>query len=189
VLEVDGRARCEATVSFAEPPKAGAQWQDVAMPSVPAPESLPKDVDVAAANAWPDWNLDEEEFEWGWVDEPWRAWEGGVAAESRWSTWLRPRAPLPPDPRVHAAALALASDYLSHWSASRRLGRAFPPGSYVSLDHVVHVHRGPVWDDWWLFHDRSDVAHGGRPLVHRRVFTRDGALVASVVQEALIVEP
>jgi acyl-CoA thioesterase-2 len=189
-LDHDGRLLCEATASFAAVPAGETGWQDVAMPVVPPPESLPNDEAVAEKAGWTNWNLEEEEFEWGFVGEPWRASEAsGPAGDSRWSTWLRPRQPLPPDPRVHAAALVFASDYVSHWSASLRLGRQVLPGVFASLDQSVHIHRTPRWDDWWLLHNWSEIAHEGRALWHRQIFSRDGALVASIRQEALLADP
>jgi acyl-CoA thioesterase II len=184
-LACHGRLHCVATASFAAPTPNGVGWQDVAMPPVPAPETLAKDLAVAAAEGW-SWDLETEEFEWGFLGERGRARDGAPASDSQWSVWLRPRQPLPATWRMHEAALVYASDYVSHWSASRRLGRAFGPGVFASVDHQVHVHRQPIWDDWWLFHSWSDVAHAGRALWHRRIFARDGALVASVAQEALI---
>jgi acyl-CoA thioesterase II len=187
-LDCHGRLHCEATASFAVPTRDGVNWQDVAMPPVPPPETLPKDVAVAEAEGWT-WDLEHEEFEWGFLGERGRmSREGGAASDSHWSVWLRPRLPLPAIERVHEAALVFASDYVSHWSASRRLGRTFGPGGFASLDHQVHVHRLPIWDDWWLFHSWSDVAHAGRALLHRRIFARDGALIASVAQEGLIAD-
>jgi acyl-CoA thioesterase-2 len=186
VLDCRGRVHCEATVSFAAPTPDGVAWQDVAMPPVPAPETLAKDVGIAEAEGWT-WDLEHEEFEWGFLGERGRtSREGGPASDSHWSVWLRPRQLLPAVERVHEAALVYASEYVSHWSAARRLGRAFGPGVFASLDHQVHVHRMPIWDDWWLFHGWSDVAHAGRALWHRQIFARDGALLASVRQEALI---
>jgi acyl-CoA thioesterase-2 len=90
---------------------------------------------------------------------------------------------------VHAAAIAFLSDYSSQWSAARRLGRALPAGAFASLDQVVRIHRPARWDDWWLSHAWSDVAHDGRALWHRQLFDRRGALVASVSQEGLIRAP
>ena len=56
----------------------------------------------------------------------------------------------------------------------------------ASLDHSIWFHRPFRADDWWLFDQHSPVATGGRGLVNARIFDRDGLLVASVSQEALI---
>ena len=59
----------------------------------------------------------------------------------------------------------------------------------MTLDQALRIHPGRRWDDWWLLHDFCDVARDGRVLVHRRIFARDGALLASISQEALVAEP
>lgn len=188
-MRVDDRLVFEASASFVVAREADASaWQEIEAPAVPAPETLPSDLEVARTEGWTNWNLDEEEFEWGFVGRPWAAWEGAGPDTSAWCAWLRPRHPLPDDPRVHTAALAFASDYLSQWCASRRLGRRLEAGAFVSLDHALHIHRAPRWDDWWLFHDVCEVARAGRTLLRRRVYTRDGALLASVSQEGLLAE-
>lgn len=185
-IEHGDRILCHAALSFAAPGSDGPAWQDAPAPRAPAPETLPPDVEVAREEGWT-WDLEREEFEWGFVDRPWRAWERGEpASDSRWLMWLRPRQPLPGDPRVHAAALAYASDSLSHWSVCARLGRDYGPGFYVSLDQLVHVHRPSPWDDWWLFESRSELAHAGRALWQRRIFARDGTAIATVQQEGRI---
>ena len=61
------------------------------------------------------------------------------------------------------------------------------PGMQVaSLDHAVWFHRPFRADAWWLYDQASPAASGGRGLATARVFTEDGTLVASVVQEGLI---
>jgi acyl-CoA thioesterase-2 len=173
----------EATASLSAV-RDGVAWQDAAPPDVPGPESLPDDAEVARAEGWTDWKLDEEEFAWRFVGRPFDATES--PGETQWSVWMRPRVALPDDPRVHAAAVAFLSDYSSHWSAARRLGRALGPREFVSLDQMLHLHRPARWDDWWLSHAWSDVAHAGRTLWQRRLFDRSGALVASVRQEGML---
>jgi acyl-CoA thioesterase-2 len=99
---------------------------------------------------------------------------------------VRPQQALPDDPRLHAAALAYLGDYNSDWSVARRLGRGWLRGRFASLDHAMWVHRAARWNDWWLVTTRSDVAHAGRAFTSREVYTREGSLVASIVQEALV---
>ena len=54
--------------------------------------------------------------------------------------------------------------------------------------HDLHLplHRDLPWDDWRLITTECDVAHGGRALSRRMLFTPDGRLVASMAQEQLI---
>ena len=56
----------------------------------------------------------------------------------------------------------------------------------ASLDHAVWFHRPFRADDWLLYVQESPNAGGGRGLATGRLFTAEGTLVASVVQEGLI---
>jgi acyl-CoA thioesterase II len=58
--------------------------------------------------------------------------------------------------------------------------------SLASLDHAVWFHRPFRADEWLLYVQESPSAGGGRGLASGRFYTRDGVLVASVVQEGLI---
>jgi acyl-CoA thioesterase len=42
------------------------------------------------------------------------------------------------------------------------------------------------WDEWWLLASESEIAHAGRATTRRRLFSRDGRLVASMMQEQLL---
>jgi acyl-CoA thioesterase II len=185
----EGRLLVDATASFAAPGDGGAAWQEAEAPAVPAPETLPSDVELARTEGFTDWNPDEEEWAWGFLGRTWLSGSTPGGEPSGWRLWLRPRQPLPDDPRVHAAALAYSSDYWSQMSAARRLGRRLEAGGFVSLDHVLRIHQPARWDDWWLLDNWSEVARDGRALWHRRVYARDGALLASVSQEGLVVDP
>jgi acyl-CoA thioesterase-2 len=56
----------------------------------------------------------------------------------------------------------------------------------ASIDHVMWFHQPFRCDDWLLHVMESPSAHGARGLMRGRIFTRDGILVASTAQEALI---
>jgi acyl-CoA thioesterase II len=86
----------------------------------------------------------------------------------------------------NAAALAFLSDYHSHFPVARRLGGPFEPWGYTSLDQSLWVHRDVAWDTWLLLATESEAAHAGRALTRRQLFTRDGRIVASMMQEQLI---
>lgn len=56
----------------------------------------------------------------------------------------------------------------------------------ASLDHAMWFHR-PVRADAWLLYDQeSPTAQGGRGLGKGRIFTADGQLAVSVIQEGVI---
>jgi acyl-CoA thioesterase II len=56
----------------------------------------------------------------------------------------------------------------------------------ASLDHAMWFHRPFRADRWLLYAQDSPVAYGGRGLARGEVFTEQGDLVVSVVQEGLI---
>ena len=102
-------------------------------------------------------------------------------------TWLRYPASLPDDARVHACALAYLSDVdsvravvVSHRAADDE--RLF----LASLDHALWFHRRVQATDWLLFDTVGQGMTGTRGLATGRVFQRDGTLVATTAQEALV---
>jgi acyl-CoA thioesterase-2 len=102
--------------------------------------------------------------------------------------WLRVSGELPDDPLLHVCLMTYASDMtlldpvlLGHglsWMDGRTTG--------ASLDHAMWFHRPFRADRWLLYAQESPVAYGGRGLARGEVFTQDGDLVVSVVQEGLI---
>jgi acyl-CoA thioesterase II len=102
--------------------------------------------------------------------------------------WLRVDGDLPDDPLLHLCLMTYASDMtlldsvlLAHglsWADGRTMG--------ASLDHAMWFHRPFRADRWLLYAQESPVAYGARGLARGEVFTQDGELVVSVVQEGLI---
>jgi acyl-CoA thioesterase II len=107
---------------------------------------------------------------------------------SRNLVWLRADGDLPDDPLLHVCLMTYASDItlldsvlLAHglsWADRRTKG--------ASLDHAMWFHRRFRADRWLLYAQESPVAVGARGLARGEVFTADGELVVSVVQEGLI---
>jgi acyl-CoA thioesterase II len=56
----------------------------------------------------------------------------------------------------------------------------------ASLDHALWLHRPFRADEWLLYAQHSPSSHGARGFCRGSIFTREGALVASVVQEGLM---
>jgi acyl-CoA thioesterase II len=102
--------------------------------------------------------------------------------------WIRADGDLPDDPLVHVCVMTYASDMtlldsvlLAHglsWADGRTKG--------ASLDHAMWFHGGFRADRWLLYAQDSPVARGARGLARGEVYTRDGDVVVSVVQEGLI---
>ena len=59
----------------------------------------------------------------------------------------------------------------------------------ASLDHAMWFHRPFRADEWLLYDTDSPTSQGGRGLARGRIFTRDGRLAVSVIQEGLMRVP
>ncbi|HET9600785.1 MAG TPA: acyl-CoA thioesterase II [Acidimicrobiales bacterium] len=103
--------------------------------------------------------------------------------------WLRADGVLPDDPVLHACVLTYASDMtlidttllphgISGWSAEGL--------QLASLDHAMWFHRPFRADEWLLYDQWTPSTSDARGLAMGNIFTEDGHLVATVVQEGLI---
>jgi acyl-CoA thioesterase-2 len=95
---------------------------------------------------------------------------------------------LPDDPLLHVCLMTYASDMTLLDSVLLGHGLSWWDGrtTGVSLDHAMWFHRPFRADRWLLYAQDSPVAYGGRGLARGEVFTEEGELVLSVVQEGLI---
>ncbi len=102
--------------------------------------------------------------------------------------WLRVDGDLPDDPLLHVCLMTYASDMTLLDSVLLGHGLSWADGrtSGASLDHAMWFHRPFRADRWLLYAQDSPVAHSARGLAHGEVFTAEGELVVSVMQEGLI---
>ena len=116
---------------------------------------------------------------------------GSVDPQPHQAVWLRTRRGMPDDPLLHRAALAYLSDMTIQESILRAHGLTWMTQglSVASLDHAMWWHRPVRVDDWLLYVQESPTSRGGRGLATGRIYTRDGALVASVAQEVMVRVP
>jgi acyl-CoA thioesterase-2 len=157
------------------------------MPTVPDPETLPTRQDM--------WAEDEKTAELVKEDRPldmrWvtaHPLERGRPLPPDQQVWMRADGVLPDDPVLHACLLTYASDMTLLDTTLLPHGRSWADDGLMmaSLDHVMWFH-GPFRADEWLLYDQhTPSASGARGLAGGRVFTRDGRLIASVMQEGLI---
>ena len=112
----------------------------------------------------------------------------GVPREPRQSLWIRIAGRLPDDPAIHRAALAFLSDMtlLDTALAAHGFSVSDPEFQVASLDHALWFHRPCRADEWLLYAQDSPNAGGSRGLTRGLLYSREGALVASVAQEGLI---
>jgi acyl-CoA thioesterase-2 len=102
--------------------------------------------------------------------------------------WVRATGLLPADPAIHRATLAYFSDMTLLDTALVAHGRSVfhPEIQAASLDHALWLHRPFRADDWMLYVQDSPNARGGLGFSRGALYSRDGALIASVAQEGLI---
>ncbi len=166
-------------------PEEGYEHQD-RMPQVPGPEeSLDINAQIRGADgSFTEWDV----LDFRYIGSSHDLLAPDEDRPGRQQTWLRVNEPLPDDPLLHAAAFTYASDATIMGAALSPQGISIGTREVMvaSLDHSIWFHRPFRADDWWLFDQHSPVATGGRGLVNARIFDRDGLLVASVSQEALI---
>ncbi|MEM8621459.1 MAG: acyl-CoA thioesterase II [Actinomycetota bacterium] len=101
--------------------------------------------------------------------------------------WLRADGRLPDDPVLHACVLTYASDMTLLDTTLRPFGLSWDsPGlQLASLDHAMWFHR-PFRADEWLLYDQTALSTAAaRGLAGGAIFTTDGRLAVSVVQEGL----
>jgi acyl-CoA thioesterase-2 len=180
-----------ATASFASEPPESHVHQHEAMPEVPGPEGLSSELDQRKAEVERlrpqdrPWLLTERAIEVRQVNPVPIVDPPKVPPVAH--TWIRAVGRLPDDPLLHEAAFAYACDMTLLDITCYPLGLAWldPRVEQASLDHGMWFHRSFRMDEWLLYVQMSPVAAEGRALARGSLFTRDGALVASVVQEGV----
>ncbi|MEV2274100.1 acyl-CoA thioesterase II [Nocardiopsis sp. NPDC049922] len=100
--------------------------------------------------------------------------------------WLKVDGKLPDDRLSQVCLMTYASDMTLLDTVLLRHGRSFAGISMASLDHAMWFHRPFRADEWLLYAQEAPTAQGARGLARGLVYTRDGQLVCSVVQEGLI---
>ena len=184
-----GKAIFTLSASFHHP-EPGLEHQ-MPMPSVPAPEELrPNAERIAEALGQPlpadfmDSPIDLRSVGPLWIEAASdRALYAGMNL-----VWLRVKERLPDDPLLHVCLMTYASDLTLIETVLLEHGVSFLDGRVApaSLDHAMWFHRPFRADQWLLYAQESPVAAGGRGLARGEVFTAEGELVVSVVQEGLI---
>ncbi len=106
---------------------------------------------------------------------------------SKQHVWLRADGVLPDDPVLHACVVTYASDMTLLDTTILPFGLSWdsPGMQMASVDHAMWFHR-PFRADEWLLYDQSAVSTASaRGLAQGAIFTADGTLAVSVVQEGL----
>ncbi|MGW4226299.1 acyl-CoA thioesterase II [Streptomyces bauhiniae] len=167
------------------------------MPQAPDPATLPTSQERLRGYAHLDPEVVErflearEAIDLRYVDEP-PYGEFGAPREPHSQVWFRANGKLDDDPLLHVLLATYVSDMTLLDSVLLAHGRGgWAVGDVVgaSLDHAMWFHRPFRADEWLLYDQESPSAHGGRGLGQARIYTRDGNLAISVVQEGVVRVP
>jgi len=185
-----GRPIFNLAASF-QRPEVGLEHQ-VDMPEVPGPEGL-KDLTEVASELLEKIPLkmrryltDKRPFEFRPI-RPFNFTEPEKLPPVK-HVWIRAVDKLPRDQALHQNLLAYVSDYELLSTATLPHGLVFGRGTIImaSLDHALWFHRSFAVDQWLLYSMDSPSASGVRGFSRGQLFTEDGVLVASTVQEGLV---
>ncbi len=159
-----------------------------AMPDVPNPDSLPDFKEVWAAHKEAmgaeyerDRAIDARNVDHLPTDR-------SEPLPPRQRVWLRADGVLPDDPVLHTCVLTYASDMtlLDTTLLPHAVGVFDPHLMMASLDHAMWFHRPFRADQWLLYEQDTPSASGARGLARGNIYTHEGDLAVSVVQEGLI---
>ncbi|MFD8721289.1 acyl-CoA thioesterase [Streptomyces sp. NPDC059629] len=167
------------------------------MPAAPDPETLPTSAERFHGYD----HLDpvvvgkfleaREAIDLRYVEEP-PFGKYGEPREPHSQVWFRTNGKLDDDPLLHVVLATYVSDMTLLDSVLLAHGRGgWAVGDVVgaSLDHAMWFHRPFRADEWLLYDQESPSAHGGRGLGQARIYTQDGSLAISVIQEGVVRVP
>ncbi|UED84274.1 acyl-CoA thioesterase [Streptomyces profundus] len=172
------------------------------MPAVPDPETLPTADEMLPrfADRFVDPSVVEllldarRAVDLRYVNEPPFA-TPGTPREPRSQVWFRVNGKLDGEYDTPVSHLCLAT-YVSDMTLLDSVLLAHGRGGWMvgdivgaSLDHAMWFHRPFRADEWLLYDTDSPTAQGGRGLARGRIFTSDGRLAVSVIQEGLMRVP
>ncbi|MGW2291398.1 acyl-CoA thioesterase II [Streptomyces phaeochromogenes] len=169
------------------------------MPAAPDPETLPtaaellpRYVDLYREQGVVERLLEAREaVDLRYVDAPPFA-SVGEKREPRSQVWFRTNGKLADDPLLHVCLATYVSDMTLLDSVLLAHGRGgWVTGDVVgaSLDHAMWFHRPFRADEWLLYDQESPSASGGRGLGQARIYTQDGRLAVTVIQEGVVRVP
>ncbi|GAA2935970.1 acyl-CoA thioesterase II [Streptomyces erythrogriseus] len=174
----------------------GLDHQDP-MPASPDPDALPTSEERLRGYAHLDPEVVDRFLEaraavdLRYVDEP-PYGRFGEPREPHSQVWFRTNGKLADDPLLHVVLATYVSDMTLLDSVLLAHGRGgWAVGDVVgaSLDHAMWFHRPFRADEWLLYDQQSPSAHGGRGLGQARIYTQDGRLAVSVIQEGVVRVP
>ncbi|MFC9234328.1 acyl-CoA thioesterase [Streptomyces decoyicus] len=121
----------------------------------------------------------------------------GEVRDPRSQVWFRTQGKLDDDGEIPRPLLDICLvTYVSDMTLLDSILLAHGRGGWAvgdvvgaSLDHAMWFHRPLRADEWLLYDQESPTAQGGRGLGKGRIFTAEGQLAVSVIQEGVIRVP
>ena len=180
-----GRAIYNMQASFHED-EVSLEHQMV-MPEVPFPESIePVHQRVHTEFGYvQEWNNQAHPIDQRYIGE--LPWSPLHSRDARQQLWIRADGTLPDNPLLQACIVTYASDMNLFDAILAPHDVRWDDGSFMgaSLDHCMWFHHALRADEWMLYDMDSPIAHGGRGLARGFLFSREGQLKVSLVQEGL----
>ncbi|MEV6506255.1 acyl-CoA thioesterase II [Streptomyces sp. NPDC051642] len=170
------------------------------MPTAPDPAALPtsqdrlRGYDHIAPEVVERFIEAREAIDLRYVEEP-PYGKFGEPREPHSQVWFRTNGKLDgpiDEPLLHVVLATYVSDMTLLDSVLLAHGRGgWAVGDVVgaSLDHAMWFHRPFRADEWLLYDQESPSASGGRGLGQARIYTQDGQLAISVIQEGVVRVP
>ena len=186
----DGKAIFNASMSF-QIVEEGLEHQ-FDMPTVPGPDGLDSDEEYLRKLVEKHPNLVPPSMRTGQPIEIRRLQHTEPLAPEKLKPetglWMRSNGNLTDDPIIHQTMLAYLSDYFLMGTALLPHGVSILESRVqaASLDHALYFHAPFRADEWLFYHMDSPVSSGGRGLNRGTIYTQEGRLVASSLQEGLI---
>jgi acyl-CoA thioesterase-2 len=169
-------------------PEEGLDHQIEAPADVPPPDSLPTFRERLEPHRGrvADWIDRPRPIDTRYAP-PDHAFEPGLKTPGQ-LVWMRADGPLPDDPVLHACIVTYASDMTLLDTSLRPAGVSSLTHDLMmaSLDHAMWFHRPFRADEWLLYRQDAISASSNRGLARGEIFTADGKLAVSVMQEGLI---
>ena len=175
----------QASFHASEP---GLDWQIPSPQGLPDPESLPdfKTRMAPYKEQMGEWYDRPRPIDQRYVDGS--PMERTVHESTGQKVWLRAVGSLPDDPVLHACIATYASDMTLLDTTLLPHGLGWTDGNVqmASLDHAMWFHRPFRADEWHLYDQHAISTSNSRGLAGGSIYTRDGQLAVTVVQEGLI---
>ena len=166
-----------------------APMAQMEMPDVPGPDDAPSVVEHAGARAHAGeetWWKSERAILFRYVTKP--SFLAETPQPPQTQVWIKANGDMPDDSVLHTCLWTYASDMtlldttlMPHATADIRNELM-----NASLDHAMWFHHPFRMDEWVLYTQDTPTMAGSRGLARGLVYSADGTLVASVMQEGLI---